>query len=272
LYFYIFPLILSLDPELKNMEQHYRLTLADAIAKYQSGDITAKGLIHFYILIRCKPGWKIRLEHQKVCPELGISKAAFYSAISRLRTESSIKWEAPQGILVSLSISAPVCERGLASTNLDCESTNLDCESTNLDCESTNLDCKFLKPLTDKACGDSSNLLTTSYQLFLSSLSDSEREKFLEFGLKKAMELPKPPQLPMKWVERNWQELSAEFKKSAPTPVDWSQHPRRDDWIKEIRQGRPQFIVLGGPKEEQETRRQFAEWALVNNLVWGAES
>ena len=240
------------------MEQHYRLTLADAIAKYQSGDITAKGLIHFYILIRCKPGWKIRLEHQKVCPELGISKAAFYSAISRLRTESSIKWEAPQGILVSLSISAPVCERGLASTNLDCESTNLDC--------------KFLKPLTDKACGDSSNLLTTSYQLFLSSLSDSEREKFLEFGLKKAMELPKPPQLPMKWVERNWQELSAEFKKSAPTPVDWSQHPRRDDWIKEIRQGRPQFIVLGGPKEEQETRRQFAEWALVNNLVWGAES
>jgi hypothetical protein len=36
--------------------------------------------------------------------------------------------------------------------------------------------------------------------------------------LKKAAELPKPPALPKKWIERNWQELSAEFSVASQTP------------------------------------------------------
>ena len=31
--------------------QHYRVSLADAIAHYQKGDLTAKGLLHFYFKI-----------------------------------------------------------------------------------------------------------------------------------------------------------------------------------------------------------------------------
>ncbi len=38
-------------------EQYYRMTLSDAIAKYQGHDLTAKGLVHFYILIKCRPDW-----------------------------------------------------------------------------------------------------------------------------------------------------------------------------------------------------------------------
>ncbi len=74
-----------------------------------------------------------------------------------------------------------------------------------------------LEALPDK---DSVSLRSNkTYKTYIDSLSKSEREKFLEFGLKKAAELPKPPALPKKWIERNWQELREEFKKPlSPTP------------------------------------------------------
>ena len=50
-----------------------------------------------------------------------------------------------------------------------------------------------------------------TYTDFIQTLSDDKREKFLEFGLKKAAELPKPPTLPKKWIAQNWQELKEEF-------------------------------------------------------------
>jgi len=101
------------------MTQFYKLTLEAAIAHYQQGDLTAKGLIHIYLLIKCKPGWKIKLEHKKICKELGIQKTAFYNGISRLKAEGSIAWESPEGILVSISESFRKCgiqfrERGTA--------------------------------------------------------------------------------------------------------------------------------------------------------------
>jgi hypothetical protein len=77
------------------------------------------------------------------------------------------------------------------------------------------------KRASKPAQGKNSEVLQTiqTYQTFTDSLSESEREKFLEFGLKKAAELPKPPALPKKWIERNWQELREEFKKPlTPTP------------------------------------------------------
>jgi hypothetical protein len=77
------------------------------------------------------------------------------------------------------------------------------------------------KRASKPAQGKNSKVLQTiqTYQTFTNSLSESEREKFLEFGLKKATELPKPPALPKKWIERNWQELREEFKKPlSPTP------------------------------------------------------
>jgi hypothetical protein len=116
-----------------------------------------------------------------------------------------------------------------------------------------------------------------TYKDFKDSLSDNEREKFLEFGLNKASQLPKPPTLAIKWIEKHYQELYDQFKhspegKSLTPTSDWANHPKRDEWIAEIRIGRPRFVALGGPEEEQETRRQFAQWAEDNNLVWGVES
>ncbi|HEY9748566.1 MAG TPA: helix-turn-helix domain-containing protein [Allocoleopsis sp.] len=125
---------------------------------------------------------------------------------------------------------------------------------------------------------DSNSLRSNKiYKDFIDSLSQDQREKFLEFGLKKARELPKPPTLPQKWVEQNCQELYEQFKKTPEgkkfaTTQDWANHPRRDEWIEQIRQGKPRFIAQGGPAEERETRRLFADWAEANNLIWEAQS
>jgi hypothetical protein len=131
----------------------------------------------------------------------------------------------------------------------------------------------LFKPSYSNGYGDSPDF----YQIFINSLSDSQREKFLEFGLKKAASLPKPPTLPEKWVEKHHQELYEQFKqtpegqKVAPSQ-DWANHPKREEWIAEIRIGRPRFIALGGPPEEKEIRKQFAKWACDNKLVWETQS
>lgn len=113
------------------------------------------------------------------------------------------------------------------------------------------------------------------YKDFLDSLSISQREKFLEFGLKKAAALPKPPALPHKWLEKHYLEIYEQFKKTPEgkkfaTMQNWANHPHRDEWIEQIRQGRPRFIALGGPEEEHEMRYQFALWAEASGLVRGA--
>jgi hypothetical protein len=57
-----------------------------------------------------------------------------------------------------------------------------------------------------------------TYKDYIDSLSQNQREEFLEFGRNKAAQLPKPPALPQKWIERNWQELAAEFCATSQTP------------------------------------------------------
>ncbi|MFP5275409.1 MAG: hypothetical protein ACLGGO_35350, partial [Coleofasciculus sp.] len=132
-------------------------------------------------------------------------------------------------------------------------------------------------PEPASGAGDTGLRSNKTYKDFKYSLSDSEREKFLKFGLNKASQLPKPPTLAVKWIEKHYQELYNQFKRSPEgkslTPAsDWENHPKRDEWIAEIRIGRPRFVALGGPEVERETRRQFAKWAEENNLVWGVES
>jgi hypothetical protein len=78
--------------------QHYRVTLEAAKRQYKAGLLTATGLIYYAIAIQRSPGWKIKLDAQTVERELGIKKTAFYSAISKLKEEGFIDWEARRGI------------------------------------------------------------------------------------------------------------------------------------------------------------------------------
>jgi len=244
-------------------EQYYKMTLSDAIAHYQADDLTAKGLVHLYIRIRCKPGWKIKLDPKEVCPLLGIKKTAFYQAIKRLKTEGSIDWDAPQGILVS------VHERGNQSATAESQFATAESQSAITESQFAIAEFKSSKASPDKVSDNS----PYSYQIFINSLSEGEREKFLEFGLKKAAELPKPPTLPEKWVENHHLELYQQFKKTplgknlAPTK-DWANHPQRDSWIAQMREKGEWAFILQAPKEDQPERRAFHDWADANNLIW----
>jgi hypothetical protein len=40
-------------------QQHYRLTLSEAIAHYEKGWITATALLYYFLKIRLAPGWKM---------------------------------------------------------------------------------------------------------------------------------------------------------------------------------------------------------------------
>jgi hypothetical protein len=239
-------------------EQHYRMTLNDAIAKYQGHDLTAKGLVHFYILIKCRPGWKIRLEHQKVCKELGIAKTAFYNAISRLREEGSIDWEAPKGILVSISGSFREC--GIDSTIAETECAFAEWDSTIAETESAIVELKSSESLSDKGCSNSPNLLTNSYQFFSNSLSEGERENFLDFAKKKAGQLPRPPELPERWIEKNFDELRNQWYKStgkvsSTQNAKWETDPRTRDWLAIIEEtANP--LEFATDKEKQD----FVKW------------
>jgi hypothetical protein len=242
--------------------QHYRLTLSDAIVRYQNRELTVKGLLRLYFEIRLKPGWTMRKSPKEIYTKLGISRAAFYNAFAQLREEGTIEAEDPD--LKLLSIKLPVCERGQQSTNVDKKSTNVDKKSTNVDGKSPELS-------SNETSGSSSNF----FQLFLNSLSDKERENFWEFGRGKAASLPTTPELPDRWITANWEELQALWLKNAPSVTNgerWAHDPRRDEWLAEIRLGKPRWIAQGDKSLSRQERKVFAEWALANNLVWEVEA
>ncbi|MCC5612191.1 hypothetical protein LC612_37055 [Nostoc sp. CHAB 5834] len=168
-----------------------------------------------------------------------VSKATFYRAIAKFQEleifdfqdngfsvrnnhgVSSLKNEKP---VAELRQDSQVCENGLKN-----EKPVAELRQDSQICED-----QSLKPLQNK----DSDLpqINKIYSDFKNSLSDSERESFLDFGKKKAAQLPKAPELPQKWIEKNWEELSAQWYKStgkvSPSQNHkWETDPRTSDWL-----------------------------------------
>lgn len=79
---------------------------------------------------------------------LPISKTAFYNAISRLKADGDIDWEAPEGILVS------VRDHESQSMIADSQSTIADSQSTIAESQSTIADSLPLEPIPEKKFKD----------------------------------------------------------------------------------------------------------------------
>ena len=270
------------------MEQHYRMTLQDAIAKYHAGDITIKGLIHFYILIKGKPGWEVKIDFDYIKQILPVSKSSFYHAINCLKKEGTIAWKAIKGAVVSIitpqtnnhtsvpSESYTEPDSGILegeSGILEGESGILEGESEILEGESEIPDYEPPKPATQNVCGNSPSLDQSLDQLLNNSLSnEQERESFIEFGKKKANELPKPPGLPLTWIRAHftelfdiWQKQSGAVTNQATT--QWESHPKKEEWLNKIRTiGFGTFILENGSFDEE--RNAFFEWADASNIIW----
>lgn len=136
----------------------------------------------------------------------------------------------------------------------------------------------YLNSLVERISKALSNSSVTLQEHFIISLTIGEREKFLSFCLEKIKQLADrgtEVHTDCGWIAKHYEQYWNEFCKTRGAIAktqDWANHPRRDEWIEEIRQGRPRFIALGGPREERAMRISFSEWAHANNLVWGAES
>ena len=252
-------------------EQHYRLTLEDAIARYKNRELTVKGLLRLYFEIRLKPGWEMRKTPREIYEEIGISRASFYANYAILREERKVIGEDPDE--KPLSIRLPICNPGQDSTSLDSQSTSLDSQSTSLDSQSRVLDSKSLKLLQSNDFKETPDL----FQLFLNSLSVEERESFLKFAQEKAKAMPNPPQLVDAWIAKHHVDLHRQFVSSAAgkearkeaviSQSNWKKDPRFEEWIRASFERGYEWVQ---EKEvEREQRHSFHSWAQQINAYEG---
>lgn len=125
--------------------------------------------------------------------------------------------------------------------------------------------------------GSKSPQTNSDYSNFIQTLSDGERESFLEFGRKKAAAMPNPPQLPDKWIAAHFTELYRQFvaspagreaKKQAITAqYDWHNDPRFNDWIWKAFNGG--YLWAQEDEAEREDRYAFYCWAQETNAYEG---
>ncbi len=158
--------------------QHYRLSLEKAKKDYRDGIITVTGLVYYTVGIYRKPGQKLKVSDIHVfCKEIGISRAAFYKAISKLKVKGRLSYEAVAGIDLWIPISnvaetqsGQELSTNVESLSTDVESLSTDVESLSTDVESlsTNVDKRELEPLELNSSSTSSytsQILTTTSHL-----------------------------------------------------------------------------------------------------------
>jgi hypothetical protein len=253
------------------MTQFYQLTLKDALNQYQAGFLSSAGLLFNYLKIKFAPGWKMQINQQKVCTELGLSRDQFYRGLKLIKQNfpnlKLYKTTALVGEFEELDNPSPDND---ATENLPVAPvTNSVVETaTNTPPQAPEI----------KKNSDSPDSSSNLYQSFSLSLSDSQRENFLAFCQQQANQLPKPPVLVKKWIQRNWEELRSLWRKKSPdvafmsgdiSQQDWTNHPNFKRWKRylECQYQARDFIVLlnnGGTKEE---KRAFARWAIDNSVV-----
>ncbi|WP_265277700.1 hypothetical protein [Nostoc sp. KVJ3] len=150
----------------------------------------------------------------EITTELEMSKASYFRARARLQELELFDFQEQRVDCRNLT---GVSKMRLESQNLDSESQKCDSKSQKCDSKSQKRDSKSQKresqrskPASGKGYEVSQTIHT--YSNFINTLSESEKESFLEFGKKKAAELKNPPvQLPLKWIEKNFEELSEQW-------------------------------------------------------------
>ncbi|MBD2006476.1 MULTISPECIES: hypothetical protein [Cyanophyceae] len=181
--------------------QHYRLSLEKAKQDYRDGIITATGLVYYTVGIYRKPGQKLRVcDIDVFCKEMGISRAAFYKAISKLKVKGRLNWEAVAGLdlwipasnvveiqsgqEVSTNVETLSTNVETLSTNVETLSTNVETLSTNVETLSTNVDEREPEPSDCKGSGTpsyTSQILTNTSHLQeeVEGATEREQEEFL---------------------------------------------------------------------------------------------
>ena len=250
------------------MAQFYKMTIEKALEGYSQGLLTATGLVHLYFEIKLKYGWKGKYKPADIITELGISKPAFYKAIAKLQTLGMISIEIHGEMTVtntnpnlnedSILEQSPnvekVSNRRQESPIVD-KSLQMETEISNRRQQSLIVENEAPKPLSKLNCSPPSDLYSDSYQIYLISLSEGERKNFLNFCQEEAKKLPKPPTLPMRWIERNHPELKTKWESFCGISDDssshqsnkfgvWANHPRFEElWLGVCQHGTTSYVI-----------------------------
>lgn len=261
------------------MQQHYRMTLQDAIQQYNDGCITGIGLVNLFFQIELKHGWKKRYTPQDIYTKLGISKATFYRAIAKLQTLGYITFEVHGEITItntngnqaeSLNVDKPVSDLRQPVSDLRQKSQTCDNQSQTCDNQTP-------KPAPELTSSNSPDYIHISSQSFIQSLSQGERENFLKFCQEKASQMPKPPILLTKWIEANAEDLKAQWLNSCNSIDDkshqlensifgdWQNHPRFNElWENACRLGATSY---GIQNIKDKTIQAFCRFIYENEAV-----
>ncbi|MEM9927460.1 MAG: hypothetical protein AAF915_27600, partial [Cyanobacteria bacterium P01_D01_bin.50] len=205
--------------------QFYPITKEEIRQWYQDKLLSTAGYLLAIKKVTKMPGSQMVIPNVlQFCREWEISKSAFYRAVNELRQKGYTDWEATHGIILKETkkvVSFPSVEekcptggtvsheRDGVSHERDSESHERDGVSHERDSESHERENRGSKPPPDKN-SRTPQILSDPIQ----TLSDRERESFIKFSRKKAASLPKPPELPMKWIKVNFEELHSEWRET----------------------------------------------------------
>ncbi len=207
----------------EKIPQHYRVTLDRAKQDYQDGLLTATGLVYYAVAILRPPGQKLRVK-KDFANQLGIDKCTFYRALSKLKLKNQVEWQPTEGLDLwiplnngVISISHSKFTQTTIQPETDTALRLLQSGDSQLQIGDSQLqigDNRASKPSLCKGSRDSPDI-TDTYQIFLSSLTNEERENFETFSREAVAKLPVKPVLTKKWIAYYHQDLWKQYKGTA---------------------------------------------------------
>ena len=245
----------------------------------QNGLSKTESKLFFYFLRIDRFGDRpVKLKVAEILLATGIGKTAYHAAIAKFEALGWFDFKHTE-VTISNNTGLSSSEKRTEKPESRTEKPESRTEKTNHKTEKTNHKTGISEnqppePPPSKASEVSHTIQT--YKTYTDSLSESERESFLEFGQKKAAELPNPPTLISNWIKSHWEDLRSQWEKSqgkvsASQSSKWDNHPQRKEWLEKIRQlGPAGFQAEDMPN--QKIRREFYVWADANNLIWGNEA
>jgi biotin operon repressor len=213
-------------------------------------------------------GLKVRAS--KIASDLEISRQAVYKAfdvleekgyISREDVEYTLKIQS-LGILVDSSITDTQLSTPSDSVNVERQLSTL---SDSCKRSATDVNVERQLPAETPVQQESQiPKINKTFQDFSNTLSLEEKESFFEVGEKMAASLPRPPQLTRKWIEKNWEEVAAKWRKQTqreqPKNSKWEIDPRTPVWLEEIE-------LSGNPAQfssKNKEKQDFVSWCWDN--------
>ncbi len=248
-----------------SVDRYYALKAGELKKLRDAGILNNATFVYF--ILKLKNPWCDRPLHIKpleLSIEWDIPESSVYEAIAKLKDSELISIEQAEIVLRWNSQQDTLSDNSELFRDSRTDSEIPECVMENQNgfrdsrMDSEIPENRHPEPAPDK--GSTAPHTLQTYSDFNNSLSEGERENFIEFAKKKAAQLPNPPQLPQRWIEKNWDELAAQWYKSKgqSSPAQsakWETDPRTPDWLAIIEEtGNP--LQFASDKEKIE----FVKW------------